>query len=182
MFGNLFSKKDKSSGVPAFSYITYISTEAKFNALAEMAKADNNLHFIAWFPDTVRKLQTLFTRLGLESSRIHEARHFHGGMINSDKTVLAEPHPLIEKEKTLVQHWQQKEVKVYCALDEPFLKIFGSDKIIGLMEKMGMKADEPLEHKFISQSIMSAQEKIASKVKMEQSASSQSEWMEKNLK
>lgn len=182
MFGNLFGKKDKTPDGPAFSYITYMSTAAKFRACADLAKTDPSVHFIAWFPDTAAKLKSAFSGLGIDTSRVHEARSFHSGMAGESQLVIAEPYPLHEKEKALVQHWRQAEVTVYCGLDEPFFDRFGSDRIIGMMQKLGMKEDEPLQHKLISQSIINAQKKIATKVQLEQSASSQQEWMEKNLR
>ena len=67
-------------------------------------------------------------------------------------------------------------------MDEPLFKHFGSEKIIPLMKMMGMKEDEVIEHNMVSKSIISGQEKIAKQVTLEQKASSQAGWMEKNLK
>jgi preprotein translocase subunit SecA len=40
------------------------------------------------------------------------------------------------------------------------MRIFGSDKIAGLMNTLGMKEDEPIEHKMISNAIAKAQQKV----------------------
>jgi preprotein translocase subunit SecA len=40
------------------------------------------------------------------------------------------------------------------------MRIFGSDKIAGLMNTLGMKEDEPIEHKMISNAIAKAQKKV----------------------
>ena len=45
-----------------------------------------------------------------------------------------------------------------------------------------MKEDEVIEHNMVSKSIIKGQEKIAEQVRLEQSASSQAGWMEKNIK
>jgi preprotein translocase subunit SecA len=50
-----------------------------------------------------------------------------------------------------------------------------------MMESLGMKEDEAIEHPMITQSIANAQEKIEAKVSFEQSARSQAEWMDRNL-
>ncbi len=50
--------------------------------------------------------------------------------------------------------------KFYLSLDDDLMRIFGSDKIKGLMTKMGMKEDEPIEHKMISNAIAKAQKKV----------------------
>jgi hypothetical protein len=49
------------------------------------------------------------------------------------------------------------------------------------MKQLGMKENEPVQHKLISQSIHNAQEKIAQKLVVEHASSSQKEWMEKNI-
>jgi preprotein translocase subunit SecA len=73
-------------------------------------------------------------------------------------------------------------VTVLTALDEALLMIFGGDKLIKIMQGLGMNEDEIIEHKMVSQSIANAQEKIEKKVTIEQSMRSQSEWIERNFK
>ena len=70
---------------------------------------------------------------------------------------------------------------ILTALDEPLLSHFGGEKLIKIMQSLGMKEDEIIEHKMVSQSIANAQEKIEKKIVVEQSARSQAEWMERNL-
>jgi preprotein translocase subunit SecA len=67
-------------------------------------------------------------------------------------------------------------------MDEPLFKHFGSEKMIPLMKLLGMKENEVIEHSFVSQSIIKGQNKIAAMVSFEQSADSQKEWLERNLK
>jgi preprotein translocase subunit SecA len=50
------------------------------------------------------------------------------------------------------------------------------------MQKLGMKEDEIIEHKMVSQSIANAQKKIEERMIVEQSVRSQSEWLERSLK
>ena len=49
------------------------------------------------------------------------------------------------------------------------------------MKLMGMKENEVIEHNMVSKSIIKGQEKIEAQVTLEQAASSQAEWMQKNL-
>ena len=48
----------------------------------------------------------------------------------------------------------------FISLDDNLLRIFGGDKIKSLMEKLNFPEDEPIENKFISNSVESAQSKI----------------------
>lgn len=50
--------------------------------------------------------------------------------------------------------------KFFLSLEDDLMRIFGSDKIKGLMTKMGLKDDEPIEHKMISNAIAKAQKRV----------------------
>ena len=50
--------------------------------------------------------------------------------------------------------------RFYLSLEDDLLRIFGSDKIKGLMDKMGMKEGEPIEHPMLSKAIENAQRKV----------------------
>ena len=51
----------------------------------------------------------------------------------------------------------------YVSLEDDLLRLFGSDKINGLLDKLGVDEDEPVEHKMISNSIEKAQQKVESR-------------------
>ena len=48
----------------------------------------------------------------------------------------------------------------FLCLEDDLLRIFGSDKLIGWMERMGMKDDEPIEHPWMTRQIESSQKKV----------------------
>ena len=50
--------------------------------------------------------------------------------------------------------------RFYLSLEDDLLRIFGSDKISGLMDKMGMQEGEPIEHSMLSKAIENAQRKV----------------------
>ncbi len=50
--------------------------------------------------------------------------------------------------------------KFFLSLEDDLMRIFGSDRIKGIMSKLGMKEDEPIEHKMISNAIAKAQKKV----------------------
>lgn len=52
--------------------------------------------------------------------------------------------------------------KFFLSLEDDLMRIFGSDKISGLMNTLGMKEDEPIEHRMISNAIAKAQKKVES--------------------
>ena len=50
--------------------------------------------------------------------------------------------------------------RFYLSLEDDLLRVFGGDKIMMLMEKMGMEEDEALEHSWLSRAIENAQKKV----------------------
>lgn len=50
--------------------------------------------------------------------------------------------------------------KFFLSLEDDLMRIFGSDRIKGIMTKLGMKDDEPIEHSMISNAIAKAQKKV----------------------
>ncbi len=50
--------------------------------------------------------------------------------------------------------------RFYLSLEDDLMRLFGSDNISGIMDKLGMDEDEPIEHKLVTRSIESAQKKV----------------------
>jgi len=50
--------------------------------------------------------------------------------------------------------------RFYLALEDDLLRIFGGERITGIMEKLGMEEGEPIEHNLISRAIENAQSKV----------------------
>ncbi|MDA1038075.1 MAG: preprotein translocase subunit SecA [bacterium] len=48
----------------------------------------------------------------------------------------------------------------YVSMEDDLMRIFGSDRIRGLMERMGIPDDMPIENKMVSKSIEKAQERV----------------------
>lgn len=52
------------------------------------------------------------------------------------------------------------ETRFYVSLEDPLMRIFGSDRMKSMMGKLGITEDQPIENKFISRAIENAQAKI----------------------
>ena len=50
--------------------------------------------------------------------------------------------------------------KFFLSLEDDLMRLFGSDSIAGIMDKLGMEDDEPIEHKLVTKSIENAQKKV----------------------
>src|SRR6266481_5147357 len=52
--------------------------------------------------------------------------------------------------------------RFYMSLEDDLLRIFGADRLKGLMGRIGMEDNEPIEHRWISKAIENAQKKVES--------------------
>lgn len=50
--------------------------------------------------------------------------------------------------------------RFFLSLEDDLLRIFGSGRLSGIMDKLGMEEDEPIEHSMVSKAIENAQRKV----------------------
>src|SRR5205807_4255986 len=50
--------------------------------------------------------------------------------------------------------------RFYLSLEDDLLRIFGAERITGLMERLGMEEDVPIEHGLVNRAIENAQRKV----------------------
>jgi preprotein translocase subunit SecA len=50
--------------------------------------------------------------------------------------------------------------RFYLSLEDDLMRIFGSEKISGIMEKLGMEKGQPIEHQMVSKAVANAQKKV----------------------
>lgn len=181
MFSGLFGKKEEDTEGQLFTDRAYMTTIAKMHACLELSQKDNAYIFIAWFSDTATAFRNYFLEHGASADRIMEIKQLNASILQNCKPVFTEHYPLYTREEELVKGWGIEKMPVYSALDEPLFKHFGSEKLIPMMKLMGMKENEMIEHAMVTKSIIKGQRKIESQLTVEQHASSQDEWMKKNL-
>jgi len=177
MFGLL---KKKDPGLNIIDKI-WVIQEAKWKGCAEEIRSNSEIVFIAWFDETVQQLEEVFNKESLPTTNILIPRQTGSHILQNKKIVFIEHYPLRSKELTYFGQLNIPRAQIFSALDEPLFKQFGSDKIITMMKQLGMQKTESFENKMLSNAIKRAQEKIESKVSVDQSARSQTEWLSKNL-
>ncbi len=52
------------------------------------------------------------------------------------------------------------ESRFFLSLEDDLMRIFANDRIAGIMERLGMSDDAPIEHKMVSKAIENAQERV----------------------
>ena len=152
-----------------------MSEQAKWQACTDTYNQDKATVFIAWFEETKNNLSRFFAAKGITDAVLLHADFARNG--NNNPMVFIEHFPLEEEEQRKYLDLGLEAALVFSSLDEPIFSFFGGGKIIPLMQKMGMKEDEAIEHDMITASIKKAQEKIGKKAIVTSSARSQADWL-----
>jgi hypothetical protein len=173
----LFGKDNK----PKIIDRVFVHMENKWAYCKKILTENSKIIFIGWFDDTITELENYLLQANIQAT-ILRARTTNKSQVESSQIIFIEHYPMKSKEDNFLEQINLKEAVFLTALDEPLLKYFGGEKLIMMMESLGMKEDEPIQHKMITRSIANAQEKIEAKVSIEQSTRSQAEWIERNLK
>jgi hypothetical protein len=176
----MFSLFKKKEARPKVNDIVFAKRDGKWKALLEAAKRTPQPVFVAWFGDSMEKLQQYFQQHNQEAQVI-TFRQVHPGMIAGKPVIFIEHYPLHQKELQVFSSLTGNQITVYSSLDESFFKLFGGDRISELLEKFGLQENEAISHSMVTKSIANAQEKLAQKVTLDQSANSMEEWMQKNI-
>ncbi|MBC7949424.1 MAG: hypothetical protein H7Y42_16175 [Chitinophagaceae bacterium] len=175
---NFFKKKENTIKITDTIWMTQ---QAKWNGLAALWKKDQQIAIITWFEDSFHQLEKVLQNDALPLECLFLARSLNSHQLAGKKIIFSEHHPLFHKEQDHFRQWQLRHVHVHSALDEPLFQYFGGEKIIGMMKELGMSDEGMIEHSMISNAIRNAQQKIEKKVSTEFAATSQQQWIARNL-
>lgn len=173
----LFQKDGKTNIIDR----VFVHQQFKWNHCLNILEKDPNTIFIGWFDDTINQLEKFLAEKNTATSAILTARSTQRSHVEGSRIIFIEHHPMKTKEDILFAELNLKEAIILTSLDEPLLSIFGGEKMIGILQKLGIKEDEIIEHKLVTQSIANAQRKIEERMSIEQTTRSQTEWIERNL-
>jgi hypothetical protein len=180
MLFNLFGKKEENNH-RIFKDVVWIDSAAKNDALLALCRQQPNTLLVGWFPDSVAQLRTFLQGQGIGGDCVVEAKTLTSQQAAQHTIVFIEHYPLHDKELALAEKLHLQAADVYGALDEPVFVYFGSEKMLPMVKLLGFKSTESIQHSYVTASVIKAQEKMATKVTVEQSAHSLSDWIQKNL-
>jgi hypothetical protein len=172
--------KKKNAG-PAMKDLVWMSRPHKLLGAVKLYEEHKGAVLIAWFNNTEIEFSQLFqSKFGIPP-QIKMAKQVLATSVLDKTVIFLEHYPLRGKEENLMTDWRPRKVFVLNSLDEPLFTRFGAEKIISLLEKMGMKSDEMLENSMISKALENAQRKLDKKILSESLANSADEWFRKNF-
>lgn len=180
MFG-WFGNKNKVREAEVVSHVG-ASRKMAFVALAEKLKEKSNADVFFFFPQTRDEFMEILSQQQLNGNiSFQDAGKYRGQILagNSEFFCLEFPPLYSSFQKLLQQLGAGTSLHVYSGLDEPLFDQFGGERILSLMKTLGMKEDELIEHKMVTQSIERAQKKLEEKMMFSIQASSSKEWFDK---
>lgn len=167
----------------------------KYQSLAKSAKQLDKLIVVYYFEDTKKELESVFDTANITYTDTNsfaakvwlmQANNLLHKLSVDDRIVIfAEHHPSFIKEKEVLDYLLEKlnvrAIKFYISLEDELLKHFGSERIVQMLEKMGFKDDEMIEHNMISRSIQNAQKKIDEQVQLPSNTRNSRDWFKLNV-
>jgi preprotein translocase subunit SecA len=129
----------------------------------------------------------LVCNTSLVNSSTHLVRFFQSVSKTSKLHFLFAGHyPLPSKENKVIEKlstsFPASSITFCSSIDDPSFELFGADRIMMLLDKLGMEEEECIEHAMVSKAMARAREKIEVNVKHEIVSETETEWFLKNLK
>jgi hypothetical protein len=127
----------------------------------------------------------------LDASRIAQQYAFDGWLLGTGKAysfLFVEHHPLASQERVLLDVLDEssklhaQRVRFFVGLDEPLMLRFGADRIVQLMDRLGIGAGDVIRHPLVDRAIGRAQDKLRKAAPNAVPARSAEEWFELNLR
>lgn len=171
----------KKSNSPSRSFWVFRNKMAKYQALLmDLLRADSPKVLYCFFENTAAELDTLCKAKGVDV----EVMLVDGAVPSSSQVWLAELHPYKAVfDQALEQLPAGTLVKVYVDFEEPLMKTLLSDRTVQLMEQLGMRDNEAINHSLVNKAIERALEGMQKKLgRHEDDRSSPESWMKANAK
>ncbi|MCC6515981.1 MAG: hypothetical protein IT275_06455 [Chitinophagales bacterium] len=162
----------------------------KYDALIKQLQ-DNNKHILIYFFEDTKKniideLQRAIINFSENTSSnatilvVKPTQIFQISNAENTNIIFVEHYPLLSTEQKLKQHILEvlniQNVTFYTSFEDELLQLFGAEKILAIMEKMGFNENEPMSHNLISSSIEKAQQKIEEKVSIDTNTRQRKDW------
>ncbi len=110
-----------------------------------------------------KKFEEIYAKVKVETDKEHEKVKQLGGL----HTIGTERHESRRIDNQLRgragRQGDPGSSRFYISLEDDLMRLFGGDRMLGLVERMGLDEDEAIEHKLLTNSIENAQKKVESR-------------------
>lgn len=181
--------------------VTYKTKMLKYRNILNRFKEDNSskhvllLYFFEQTRDEMAKIleaaqlkhtEITADSLPAEGFNLLNARNLNSQiLLKADMTYVLELHPITSINELPFQAFQKRnesmDLTYFTGLDEAVMIAFASGRLQSLLEKMGFKDDEAIEHNMVTKSVQRGQQKMTENLSEHQDIrTSQEAWLEKN--
>lgn len=155
-----FFKSSKPAGPTALDWV-WRDEQGKRQGLLELLRAHPQARLLAWSAHTQRGYSDWLAQTqGAAAPRIELASRQLPGRLHGEALVFLEHHLYRREEAEFLRLAQPAQAWVLSSLDDPLFRFFGNERIGTLVDQLGMKPGERLEHRLIRASIRNAQQKL----------------------
>ena len=158
----MFFKKKQKKAEPSFQ--VYFTKLVKYQQMIQLLiEGNESSKLLYFFNQTKEEVSDLIAAAGISTCEILDARTY----VNTtpEKVFLVETHPLASvTDQILSKLHPETELHCFIGMDELLMKLFGSDRLMNMMKKMGAKSDEVISHTLVTVSIKKAQLKMDEKI------------------
>jgi hypothetical protein len=176
MFPSLFRRRPRAEREEDEVWLT---REAKLRGVLAVPGA----RLVAHFADTRRALLSLAHQEG-RPVEVLLARQLSVPSRDDRqlRVVVAERHPLREQDERVVA-WADAaagRIVFHVSLEDPAVALFVGDTVRGVLDRLGMTAEVPLQSRFLSRSIAGAQARVRKRAPDDVPADSAEAWLQAN--
>lgn len=178
----IFNLLKSKNTFPQAKDMVWKSKQGKFNGCLELLQQHSDAIFTCWFKETLLDFNQFLSSNNKSPLELKLAGSLFPSTNMIRTIIFLEHYPLRAAEDNFLNSFNPTEVFFLNSLDEPLFQNFGGERIIGLMDTLGLNEEDFIEHSMISKSIRRAQDKIQKKIRIEYSANSAGEWFQINVK
>ncbi len=178
-FWDMFKKEPSIPDFPIMDLV-WISEEAKKGGFIRLIREHPGAVVVSWFDQTRNFFEECLLEEKLSDISVQRAHMTSSDEVKGKTVLFLEHYPLLSRERRLLKGWKPARILFLTALDEPLFSRFGGDRLIELLQRLGLAETENLEHPLITKSIAQAQRKLDGMLKGgDIMAESQEEWFKK---
>lgn len=130
--------------------------------------ANRDLALVAFFEATATHLRELLLRARPDSAPDVRLAAEVGKLRRPPAILVVERHPLPDENRALLIRLTELAPGVvptfFSAIDDPLMQTFGGERIVALLDALGLEPDEPIEHRMVSEAMANARRKLADRL------------------
>jgi hypothetical protein len=148
--------------------------------------ANRDLALVAFFEATATHVREQLLRARPDSAPEVRLAVDVGKLRRPPAILVVERHPHPEENRALLIRLSELAPGVvptfFSAIDDPLMRTFGGDRIVALLDALGLEPDEPIEHRMVSEAMANARRKVADRLGSGPPARARSmeEWFTRN--